>query len=211
MPREQIHVDIPEEWNENMRHGRCWCGKIKTKFEKGQKYYCSKAHAAEYSKRITFWSSFKREILEEQGERCKKCGRDRKQFEKDRDKFEKKIILEESKKYPKAVHESRSVMLVELQKNFENIMTDEYVFEHMDWQLREKFAVPSSHDLYDHQFFHVEVDHIKAVALGGKMWDKKNLQVLCSDCHKIKTKDDMNKIKFHRRSKGTETLVESIK
>jgi len=205
--REQIHVDIPEQWNENMRHGRCWCGKIKAKFDKGQKFYCSKAHANEYSKRITYWSSFKREILEEQGEICAKCGRDRKKFEKDREKLEKQIILEESKKYPKAIHEGRSVMLKELQEKFEKIMTDDYVFEHIDWELKEKFTIPRSDDLFDHQFFHVEVDHIKAVALGGKMWDKKNLQVLCNECHKVKTKEDMNKIKFHRRSKGTEKLV----
>lgn len=40
----------------------------------------------------------------------------------------------------------------------------------------------------------LEVDHIKPYALGGKMWDKDNLQVLCYECHKEKTKLDIKKI-----------------
>jgi len=35
------------------------------------------------------------------------------------------------------------------------------------------------------------VDHIRPVALGGKEFDKSNLQVLCEDCNKIKTKNDL--------------------
>ena len=62
MPREQISVDIPDEWNENMKHGMCWCGKDHTQFEKGQKFYCSLSHSKEYSKRIKYWSTFREEI-----------------------------------------------------------------------------------------------------------------------------------------------------
>jgi len=36
-----------------------------------------------------------------------------------------------------------------------------------------------------------EVDHIIAIILGGHPWDYRNLQLLCSECHKIKTKSDM--------------------
>ena len=36
-----------------------------------------------------------------------------------------------------------------------------------------------------------EVDHIVAIVNGGKEFDKGNLQVLCSDCHKKKTKQDL--------------------
>ena len=35
-----------------------------------------------------------------------------------------------------------------------------------------------------------DIDHIIAIMNGGHPWDKRNLQVLCEDCHKIKTKQD---------------------
>lgn len=37
---------------------------------------------------------------------------------------------------------------------------------------------------------HWNVDHIIAIMNGGHAWHKDNLQVLCEDCHKIKTKSD---------------------
>lgn len=37
------------------------------------------------------------------------------------------------------------------------------------------------------------------VTIDGNMWDKDNLQILCTDCHKDKTKEDMKKIKAKRR------------
>jgi hypothetical protein len=41
----------------------------------------------------------------------------------------------------------------------------------------------------------LECDHIKPIALGGKEFDITNLQTLCKDCHRIKTKQDMEKIR----------------
>jgi len=38
------------------------------------------------------------------------------------------------------------------------------------------------------------VDHIHAISLGGEEWDINNLQTLCKECNKIKTKKDMGKI-----------------
>ena len=37
-------------------------------------------------------------------------------------------------------------------------------------------------------------DHIIPIALGGEEWDINNLQTLCSECHKKKTKEDIKKI-----------------
>ena len=37
-------------------------------------------------------------------------------------------------------------------------------------------------------------DHIHAIALGGDEWDINNLQTLCPECNKIKTKEDAGKI-----------------
>ena len=36
-----------------------------------------------------------------------------------------------------------------------------------------------------------EVDHIAPVGQGGAVWDPENLQVLCPDCHVLKTHEDM--------------------
>lgn len=45
----------------------------------------------------------------------------------------------------------------------------------------------------------IEVDHIIAIILGGHPWDYRNLQPLCSDCHKKKTKADMGILAWWRR------------
>ena len=37
-------------------------------------------------------------------------------------------------------------------------------------------------------------DHIQAIALGGDEWDINNIQTLCPECNKIKTKEDAGKI-----------------
>jgi len=45
-------------------------------------------------------------------------------------------------------------------------------------------------------------DHIKPLAVGGEMWNMNNLQTLCIDCNKIKTKRDAHRIaKFRKREK----------
>jgi hypothetical protein len=38
------------------------------------------------------------------------------------------------------------------------------------------------------------VDHIKPIAMSGNEWDIENLQTLCKECNKIKTKKDMGDI-----------------
>ncbi len=42
------------------------------------------------------------------------------------------------------------------------------------------------------------VDHIIPFAITGVLFDKSNLQVLCSDCHKKKTKKDLIEIKNYK-------------
>ena len=44
----------------------------------------------------------------------------------------------------------------------------------------------------------VELDHITAIVLGGHPWDERNLQILCDNCHKIKTKSDMGILAWWR-------------
>ena len=42
-------------------------------------------------------------------------------------------------------------------------------------------------------------DHIIPIAIGGSEFDMDNIQTLCIDCNKIKTKDDMGLIAEYRR------------
>lgn len=206
MPREQISVDIPDEWNENMKHGRCWCGKDHSEFDSGQKFYCSLRHAKAYAKRIKYWSIFKNEVLDEQGKICSECGLDKESHEKLHEKLRKQTFEREAKKHPEAIKQARAVMIKELQDKFEDIKSDSYVLENMDYEIREEFCISRTHDLYERQWFQLEVDHIIAVSLGGEMWDKKNLRVLCSDCHKLKTREDMKKLKIQRKLEKNQTL-----
>ena len=41
-----------------------------------------------------------------------------------------------------------------------------------------------------HTTSYLECDHILAISLGGEEFDEKNLQTLCKECHKEKTKED---------------------
>lgn len=45
----------------------------------------------------------------------------------------------------------------------------------------------------------LEVDHIVPVCIGGASLDLDNLQTLCIECHKIKTKSDMKLIADYRK------------
>ncbi len=55
-----------------------------------------------------------------------------------------------------------------------------------------------------------EIDHILAIALGGNNWDLENLQLLCHDCHKKKTRKDIYRIYDSPKSKLIE-LTEFLK
>jgi len=199
MVRGQIKVDIPDEWMENMKHGRCWCSKDHNEFEANQKFYCSQAHADDYSKRITYWSKFKTEILERDNETCTKCGRNEKSFKASQNKLERQFYRDKAKLYPKAIDMARKIKLKELQEQFEQIMDDAYVMEHMDYHVSEEFDLPRIR--FEKTWFNMEVDHIIPVALGGEMWNPENLHSLCNDCHKVKTKEDMIKIRKAKESK----------
>ncbi len=49
-------------------------------------------------------------------------------------------------------------------------------------------------------------DHIIPIALGGDEWDINNIQTLCSDCNKIKTKQDHKDIAKGRRKERLESI-----
>ncbi len=44
-----------------------------------------------------------------------------------------------------------------------------------------------------------EIDHIKAIKLGGMCFDTENVQLLCKNCHKKKTGIDIKKITLEKK------------
>lgn len=58
---------------------------------------------------------------------------------------------------------------------------------------------------------HIEVDHIIAISLGGHPWDYRNLQILCSACHRIKTKSDMGILAWWKRESDYEATYSAAR
>ena len=147
-------------------------------------------------------------ILTEQGKKCAKCGCTPESLKKD-GKSDYNDWLQEAKDNPEAmkvIELARVEKLNDLEKKHQEILDDDYMIR---WELSYDHDVkglrkaPKEDHWIGDRF---EVDHIVAVSLGGEMWDKKNLQVLCYKDHKIKTKSDMNKLKAKRR--GLKPLTE---
>jgi len=69
---------------------------------------------------------------------------------------------------------------------------DKYFSKH---QCCEKCGHKSKRGYFDR----LEMDHIIAIVLGGHPWHKKNLQALCQECHKIKTKADVRILAWWKR------------
>lgn len=68
----------------------------------------------------------------------------------------------------------------------------------MDWKNRDKMTKKQNDYVkslgYSSNHALIEVDHIKAIKMGGDPFNYDNLQTLCYKCHKIKTKEDMGKM-----------------
>ncbi len=206
MVREVSKSDYTEDELKNLEAGKCWCGKPRNEFDKLMRVYCSIAHRTDWYARTIMWSSFKDEVLAEQGKKCNDCGKiptdSKKSYQEAVDEWQKKI--QELPNFRKMLDKIRIELLNELEKKYQNIMSDEYLIEHELWyEIRDNRELEKPND-YKYEI-HYDVDHIIAVSLGGDMWDKKNLQVLCTRCHKIKTKIDMQKLRAQR--KGLKPLV----
>lgn len=79
-------------------------------------------------------------------------------------------------------------------------------FSKFDWDnirwrvfIRDKFICQSCgffplEEKLSEKAAYLECDHILAVGLGGCWWDEDNLQTLCIECHKQKTRVDLRKI-----------------
>jgi len=70
-------------------------------------------------------------------------------------------------------------------------MDNSSLFDDAFWEEKMKLE----HKLPKASYMGFQVDHITALCNNGDMWDKKNWQVLCDECHKNKTKKDLRENK----------------
>lgn len=200
MERSQIKYDIPDEWLKNKEKGLCpVCAKTKDEFEKNQRTYCSKKCADKYRSKIYVWQDIRNEFLRDNGKICAMCGITEKKGNLLRKKkFEEAIEEWKNKGGVKKIKKQILKVIAELESLFNDekkILNKPYFHFHLDSE-----GYPNEWDFskYEPSF---EVDHIIAVVNGGDMFDKNNLQVLCNECHRKKTKKDMKK-----RVKGNKKL-----
>ena len=194
--REPMKNDVPILWRKRAKAGLCpVCGKTSDQFEPRMRVYCSPKCRDEYASKYTYWSVERDKFIREHGKICDKCGitpEKIKEYQKiEYSKRVKKWLS--NPKHQKLLEQKRDEALVKLserfEKDYDEIMNDELFFEREFWT--EKHSLRSH--LVDYQGF--AVDHIKALCNGGDMWDKSNWQVLCSECHKEKTRSDLKERK----------------
>ena len=204
MIRTNVKFSFPPEWQVRKDAELCpACGKTKEEFDKGRKVYCSEKCSNKYLEYYQTWQSMRDDFLKEHGEYCDKC-----KINNDKLKKKESIRINELwndvlKKYPKEIEAEKFKLLAEAEKEYlekikeiENINMDSWKWR----KIFEEFGVDYwALEIKHHIAF--EVDHKKAIVNGGDAWDKNNLQVLCVECHKKKTKEDLAK-----RTKGNSIL-----
>jgi len=181
-----------DEELENLKKGKCWCGKDKSEFQKGMRVYCSPEHREIWRKKVLTWQEFKDEFLRKHGEYCDICGA----RNDDRETREKKF-------------KERQKAIEELRPKIQDAIIAQKLLELEEWYEREFKRTIDPKRIYDQEVeeyakYHniplpevdgggiaFEVDHKVAIVNGGDEFDINNLQVLCTECHKKKTKNDL--------------------
>jgi len=196
MTRQLIKNDVPELWRQRAKAGLCpTCGKTRQEFQKGMIVYCSPKCRDEYASHYTDWATVREKILKRDNDICKKCGMNDEVAEKKWEKSKKKELKVFFEKEKEAIDKLRDDKLQELSREFEmrynDIIDDFKFFRNYSWDLR--VFEKDYPDIFAYSFRSpvMEVDHIKSLINGGDMFDENNLQTLCQDCHKKKTKKDM--------------------
>lgn len=184
--------NVPKEWLENRELGLCpVCAKSKEEFNKGRKIYCSSECSKKYAECFISWQEYKNRLLDNPV--CAMCGLTQTSFEKSQKERLKKHNKELAEKYKDQIEAKKLELLREAEKEFLKKIEEIKNMSINDWEissmLRNEFDEKLKEDYTWRSFF--DVDHIVAITNGGDMWDKQNLQVLCIDCHKKKTKEDM--------------------
>ena len=193
--------EVPELWRQRAKAGLCpVCGKTGEEFDKGMRIYCSPKCRDGYASKFTFWTNVRNKILKRDGNVCAICKITTEKLQKKKEDTKKQIIKEWLSKPNniRLLEEHRDTLLVEWSKEWEDryksLMDDNWLLEHHYWNITGNHQMDLYHGkLPDRVTF--DVDHIVALCNGGAMWDESNLQVLCNECHKKKTKKDLSERK----------------
>lgn len=208
MTREIMKNDVPELWRKRRNAGLCpVCGKTKEEFDKGMIVYCSKKCRDKYASKYTSWNEVKERIFKRDRKICAKCKITQRKYDSKEDLRQKQLLKEFIEKERALLDDFRDRLLTELskryQKEYEELMDNNKLFEEIKYKIPEeklrKWGL--TWQQLQKKTLTFNIDHIKAVVNDGDMWDEKNLQVLCEDCHKKKTKEDM----FERKRRKIKT------
>jgi 5-methylcytosine-specific restriction endonuclease McrA len=192
MARSTIFYDIPALWHENRKKGLCpVCGTDRSHFDKLQRVYCSTKCRDEYSARIITWGDLREKAINQYGKKCAKCGVNPESLDQRRKERQLLRINEWAQTHKAEIELERAELLRRAEDYYRKAMDDDYVI-----------AQACPYDVKSIEFRDgFEVDHKIAIMNGGDQWDINNLQVLCEDCHKNKTRRDLKK--------STELVIES--
>lgn len=166
--------------------------------------YCCHKHRDEWYMRTIPWSHFRDAFLGKHGKKCDKCGLTPENI-KSRYKISYQDWINYFKSKPEFMEEVKKEQIEKLkyiEEQYEQAMDIDHLIENtFRFDSRNRSDIPEMpRDLgqYHNYSSDYDVDHILAIVNGGEQWDEKNLQILCKDCHKVKTKEDM---KFSRKKK----------
>lgn len=180
----------------NLKSGKCWCGISKENFQKGMRMYCSPEHRNIWRSKTLTWSEFRDDFLSKHGKYCDSC-------EKKDDSYDD-LYVERNSEINELLREKYKEILEEKQiralKKLDDWYNERYatIFKEdatksdaEDYAKRHKIKIPDIPVSYDLKKYAYEVDHRVAIVNGGAEFAIDNLQVLCVECHKEKTKSDI--------------------
>jgi hypothetical protein len=180
-----------DEELENLKNGKCWRGKDRSQFQKGMKVYCSPEHREIWRKKVMTWQEFRDKFLLKHGEYCDMCGARNDQKEREKQYKEYRKEVEEFKlKYQDGIIAQKLLKLEEdFEKEYQRAIDPKNIYD-MEAENYAKYNNIPYPKLEDKRI-QLEVDHKIAIVNGGDEFDVNNLQVLCEECHKKKTKNDL--------------------
>jgi hypothetical protein len=218
MRRTYKRESFTDEELENLKLGRCWCGKERQDFMKGMRVYCTPEHREIWASKTLTWQEFRNRFMNKHGKFCDSCGRKSSEdLYWEQTAVQKKYINEHIPQIKPQIIAERLLRLEDrYNRDFLQAISDDIDIYEAERYLKSKnIKLPTvSNSRIDVAF---EVDHKIAIVNGGPEFDENNLQVLCSDCHKKKTKTDLkltDNVQINMdntQSQGTLELEESGK
>jgi len=129
-------------------------------------------------------------FLNEHGEYCDECKINQAKFKEQDKKRIENLKKEIQGKYRKEIEAEKFRLLAETEKRFIEEIRKIEDMDSFGFNILLRDIEGLNYDAFNEKYIGFEVDHKIAIMNGGDGWDKSNLQVLCSNCHRKKTKLD---------------------